>query len=66
METNLKLATWNLCLGISNKKDIITEYLKSNDISDCCMQETENPLNYPVNCINCDCDWELQNFSQRA
>ena len=52
METNLKLATWNLCLGISNKKDIVTEYLRSNDISICCLQETEVPVNYPVTILS--------------
>ena len=52
MESNLKLATWNLCLGIANKKDIITNYLKANDVSICCMQETEVPTNYPVNILD--------------
>ena len=54
MESNIKIATWNLCLGLVNKKDIVTEYLKSNDISVCCMQETEIPNNYPLNILNCN------------
>ena len=48
----LKIATWNLCLGIANKKDIVTEYLKSNDISICCLQKTEVPNDYPTNILN--------------
>ena len=54
MENNLKIATWNLCLGLPNKKDIVTEYLKTNDISVCCLQETEVPNNFPTNILNCN------------
>ena len=26
---SLRIGTWNLCLGLSNKKEMITDYLKS-------------------------------------
>ena len=51
---NLKIATWNLCLGLANKKDIVTEYLKTSDISVCCLQETEVSNNFPTNILNCN------------
>ena len=37
---NLKIATWNLCLGLANKKDLVTKYLDLHNVSVCCMQET--------------------------
>ena len=53
MESNTKIATWNLCLGLANKKDTITEYLASNKIQICCLQETEIPQGFPENVLNC-------------
>ena len=38
-KNNFKIATWNVCLGIANKKDIVTETLKQEKISVCCLQE---------------------------
>ena len=49
MESKLTIATWNVCLGISNKKDRITESLNENGIDICAIQETEIPMNYPEN-----------------
>ena len=55
MEKNyMKISSWNLCLGIANKKDIVTDYLTRNDISICCMQETEVPSNYSLSVLNCN------------
>ena len=51
-ETQLKIGTWNLCLGLSNKKDIVTNYLKMNDIEICCLQETEVQQNFPTDILN--------------
>ena len=51
---NLRLGTWNLCLGLSNKKEMITDYLKNGNIDICCLQETEIPMNYPEEILNCD------------
>ena len=50
--TYLKIGTWNLCLGLANKKELITDYLKSKNIKIYCLQETEIPLNYPENILN--------------
>ena len=47
MTSNLKLATWNLCLGIINKKDIVKKTILENKIDVCCMQEVEMPCGYP-------------------
>ena len=52
MTNNYKLCTWNLCLGLSNKKDIVTSYLKLNNVDVCCLQETEIPDNFPENVLN--------------
>ena len=52
MTSQLKLATWNLCLGLSNKKDIVTSYLKLHSVDVCCLQETEIPLNFPENILS--------------
>ena len=54
MESNLKIATWNLCLGLPNKKDIVTNYLNENKIGVCCLQETEVQINLPENILNCN------------
>ena len=59
MESNLKIGTWNLCLGLANKKDIVTVYLKTKEISICRLQETEIPVNYPEKILNCN-DYVLE------
>ena len=41
MNSLLKFFTWNLCLGLANKKDLVTDTLKRKDISVCCLQEIE-------------------------
>ena len=51
IKNNLKIATWNLYLGLPNKKEMITDYLKSKNINICCLQETEVPMNYPENIV---------------
>ena len=52
-KSSLKIGTWNLCLGLINKKDAVTDYLKSKNIAVCCIQETEIPCNYPEETLNC-------------
>ena len=42
-----------------NKKERITDYLKTKNIMICCLQETEIPLNYPENILNCG-DYTLE------
>ena len=43
---NLKLATWNLCLGLSNKKDVVSQTILSNEIDICVLQEIDIPAGY--------------------
>ena len=47
MNSDLKIGTWNLCLGLPNKKDIVKNYIKTEAIDVCCLQETEIPKDYP-------------------
>ena len=52
MQTSVKVATWNLCLGLPNKKDIVLNEIELNRIDVCCMQETEIDTNYPTNILS--------------
>ena len=51
-DKNIKIGSWNLCLGLPNKKDIVTQYLTENNIAICCLQETEVPVNFPGTTLN--------------
>ena len=51
-KTKLSIATWNVCLGVANKKDMITDCLKNKNIDICCLQETEIPMNFPEEILN--------------
>ena len=53
MQTILKFCTWNLCLGLANKKDMVTETLNRKNVSVCCLQETEITTGFPENVLNC-------------
>ena len=46
MEHCIKLTTWNLCLGLRNKKDCMSQIIKANKIDICCMQEVNIPADY--------------------
>jgi len=52
----IRLATWNLCLGIAQKKDLLTDILKIKNIDILCLQETEilreNSDYYSINKFN--------------
>ena len=62
----LKIGTWNLCLGLANKKDIVTQYLRALNIKICCLQETEILSNFPVNILNCgNYTVELENNTEK-
>ena len=50
--TECKIATWNLCLGLSNKKDLIKETLFKENILVCCMQEIDIIKGYPLELLN--------------
>ena len=47
MSEEIKVVTWNLCLGLADKKDIVTTYLNSLNISVCCLQETKIQIDFP-------------------
>ena len=69
MEINIKISTWNLCLGLPNKKDLVTDCLRTNKISICCLQETEVPNNYPEDQLNCNkylLELEMSSQKRRA
>ena len=69
MENNFSIASWNLCLGLSNKKDLVTDYLSKNNINACCVQETEIPINYPEEILDCNnyiLELELNEVKKRS
>ena len=41
MSERIKIGTWNLCLGLSNKKDYVAQKLNEERIDICCLQECE-------------------------
>ena len=47
----LNLATWNLCLGLVNKKDYVSEMIKKKELDICCMQETDVPNSFDINLL---------------
>ena len=55
----LRIATWNLCFGLQNKKDIVLDVLQENNIDLCCLQETEIEKNYPTNILS-SVNYELE------
>ena len=44
MEDNIKIGTWNLCLGLANKKEIVSKMILEEGIDICCFQEIDVPL----------------------
>ena len=46
-ERKMKISTWNLCLGLPNKKNIVKNYILGESIDICCMQEVDIPRDYP-------------------
>ena len=47
----LKIATLNLCLGLQHKKDLVKNLLISNDLDILSMQETEVNENFDLNLL---------------
>ena len=69
MPNQLTIGTWNLCLGLPNKKDIVVDILSTNNISICCLQETEIPTGFPENILNVGgfkIELEMNNEKRRA
>ena len=44
----VKIATWNLCLGLANKKEYVVSTIKKEEIDICMMQETEIKRDYDI------------------
>ena len=58
-----------VCLGLSNKKDLICDYLAKNNIATCCLQETEIPMNFLEDVLNCNnyvIELEQNSWKKRA
>ena len=48
----IKTATWNLCLGLKNKKDIVFDTLREEKIELCLLQEVEIKKDYISNLLS--------------
>ena len=48
----IKLATWNLCLGLFHKKDYVQMILQENEIDVLTLQETELPHDIDIVNLN--------------
>ena len=48
----IKIATWNLCLGLKNKKDYVSKILNEHKIDIVCLQETEIEQSYPIDILS--------------
>ena len=48
MSNQITIGTWNLCLGLPNKKDIAVDILELNKVNICCL-----PNNFPESVLNC-------------
>ena len=51
MSLKMKVATWNICLGMKNKKDYIYQVMKEKEIDICLLQEVELEKDYDVNLL---------------
>ena len=63
------IGSLNLCLGLPNKKDNVTELLSRNNVSICCLQEAEVQMNFPEKMLNCagfTLELEANTFKKRA
>ncbi len=45
MMSNIKIATWNLCLGLASKKELVKKYVSDYKLDVWCLQETELDIN---------------------
>ena len=64
-----KIASLNLCLGLKNKKDVVKRLIKDNDIEILCLQETEIPVNFPINLLTFkgfSYESEINNYKHRC
>ena len=49
---NVTLASWNLCLGLANKKDLVSKIIMENKIDICAMQEIDIPSGYDTSILS--------------
>ena len=47
----IKLSTWNICLGLKNKKDYIYQVIDKKEIDVCLLQEVEIDKDYDANLL---------------
>ena len=48
---SLLVKTWNLCLGLENKKDYVSSVINDKQIAICCLQEVELESSYPMDIL---------------
>ena len=61
------IATWNVCLGLQNKKDYIVDTIRKEGVDICMIQEAEIKKDYPVNILSSkDYKIELEKFTVKA
>ena len=48
----IKFASWNLCLGIKNKKDYVYDTIRNEKIDICLLQEVEIKKDYPTELLS--------------
>ena len=66
---NLRLGSWNLCLGLQNKKDYVSHILETNKLDVCCLQECEVTLNInepTLSTKNYKLELELNDYKKRV
>ena len=69
MSNHITIGTWNLCLGLPNKKDIVIDILDLNKVDICCLQETEISNGFPENILSCGgykLELEINSSKKRA
>ena len=55
----MKLASWNLCLGLKKKKDYVINTLRREKIDICLLQEVEIPSDFPKDILSSK-DYKLE------
>ena len=56
---SVKIASWNLCLGLKKKKDYVLNTLRQENIDICLLQEVDIPRDYPTNILSSK-DYKLE------
>ena len=56
---SIKLATWNICLGLQNKKDYVYKTVQEKNIDICLLQEVEVAHDYNHNLLS-DLNYKIE------